>query len=103
MTMKLAAAFVVYEVMRGHSPMEVVRSALMPVPTTPPYALSGCNEQYCPPKGYLIHVDKPVNTVLRDDSQGGTTLSAAYQYQKNQYLKEAIEHPGVALVAHTIV
>ena len=60
-----------------------------------------CTEKYCPPM-YQIQVDRPVNTVLRDDSVGGPTLKDAYEYTKSQYLREAKEHPGVKLVAHAV-
>ena len=63
--------------------------------------LVNCQERHCPPT-YQIHVDPPVQTVLRDDKLGATTLRGVYNNLKSQYLKEASEHPGVALVAHTI-
>ena len=61
-----------------------------------------CQEKYCAPM-YQIQVDKPVNTVLRNDALGGPTLKGTYQYVKSQYQREASESPGVNLVAHTIV
>ena len=61
-----------------------------------------CTEKYCP-LNHTIHVDRAVNTALRDDTKGGPTLSGAYHHVKSQYLKEAREAPGVKLVAHTVV
>ena len=43
-----------------------------------------------------------VNTLLRDDRQQMTTVAQASEYVRNQYVKEASEHPGVRLVAHTV-
>mgnify|MGYP004388941413 CR=1 FL=1 len=96
LTASALGAFLLYEMNRGMTPREAATSALTPGPM-----MGACTEKYCPPN-YLIHVDKPVNTVLRDDTLGGATLSGAYQYVKSQYLKEAREAPGVRLVAHTV-
>ena len=81
-----------------------------------------CQEKYCPPN-YQIHVDKPMNTLQRDDSLNiamtdsvkfpdpskqvlghglYSTLEQVYDKTKSQYFKEAHEHPGVRLVAHTV-
>ena len=65
-----------------------------------------CNEKYCPPT-YLIHVDKASNTLMRDDRPAakGTVssqLAAAYKLTKHTYEQEALNHPGVNLVAHAI-
>jgi hypothetical protein len=79
-----------------------------------------CQEKYCEPL-YQIHVDKPVNTLMRDDrpwvpvNQRGNpskfglatatpalTLKAAYDLSKQRYYEEAHTHPGVRLVAHTL-
>jgi len=49
-----------------------------------------------------IFVDTPMNTWLRDDRQQMTTVAQASEYVRNQYVKEASEHPGVRLVAHTV-
>ena len=49
-----------------------------------------------------IHIDPPVSTTLRDDRLGATTLRGVSNNLSSQYLREAVEHPGVALVAHTI-
>ena len=61
-----------------------------------------CMSQYCPPTGYLIHVDKPVNTVMRDDALGETTLRGVWNSVARQYQREATDHPGVHLVAHWV-
>lgn len=55
----------------------------------------------------MIHVDRPVNTLMRDDrAPGGGTLdqklSAAYALSKETYFTEAHTHPGVRLVAHAV-
>lgn len=80
-----------------------------------------CQEKYCEPL-YQIHVDKPMNTLMRDDrpwvpvdQRGGAssqfgmatatpalTLKAAYHLSKQTYYEEAHTHPGVRLVAHTV-
>ena len=49
-----------------------------------------------------IWVDTPLNTVLRNDRLGMTTVEEASQYVRSQYAREASEHPGVRLVAHTV-
>jgi len=64
-------------------------------------SVANCQERYCPPT-YQIHVDPAVKTTLRDDRLGATTLRGVYNNLKSQYMREASEHPGVALVAHTI-
>ena len=68
-----------------------------------------CDEKYCPPT-FQIHVDKPVNTLLKDQSEGAalsgpTPLSLAIPYArvKSDYFNEALHSPGVKLVAHTVV
>ena len=65
-------------------------------------SLETCSSRRCPPQFYQIHVDRPVNTVLRDDTGGGGTLRGTYQYVNRQYATEARESPGVKLVAHTV-
>ena len=65
-------------------------------------SVANCQEQYCPPTAYQIHVDPAVKTTLRDDRLGATTLRGVYNHMKSQYMREAAEHPGVALVAHAI-
>lgn len=69
-----------------------------------------CDEKYCPPKAYVTHVDRPLNTLLKDQSQGAglslprakATLEAAYRKTKSDYYEEALASPGVKLVAHTV-
>ena len=84
-----------------------------------------CQEKYCPPN-YQIQVDRAQNTLLRDESQGRGTrvkskaevswmdpvtgcaelsldaLGEVYASTKDMYFKEAHQHPGVRLVAHTV-
>lgn len=79
-----------------------------------------CDEKYCPPT-FQIHVDRPVNTLLKDQSGGaglrvsgddGThskrpptplwTLANAYRKTKIDYLQEQATSSGVRLVAHAI-
>ena len=67
-----------------------------------------CDEKYCPPT-FQIHVDKPVNTLLKDQSEGAalsgpTPLSLAIPYArvKSDYYNEAVQSPGVKLVAHAV-
>lgn len=71
--------------------------------------MMGCDEKYCPP-AYQTFVDRPVNTLLKDQSGGAglfvppkkVTLKFPYQKTKMDYFKEASESPGVRLVAHTL-
>ena len=49
-----------------------------------------------------VWVDRALNTVLRDDRLQMSTHQQVVQYVKSQYMREASEHPGVRLVAHTI-
>ena len=57
----------------------------------------------CPTTSTMIQVDKPVNTILRDDTGGGaTSLEQVYRRVNAQYEAEAKAHPGVNLVAHAI-
>ncbi len=72
---------------------------------------AACDEKYCPPEAYLTHVDRPLNTLLKDQSQGAglstppevATFQSAYQVTKKDYYQEAMASPGVRLVAHAIV
>lgn len=50
-----------------------------------------------------MHLDKPVNSTMRDDTSGGATLSGARSYLARQFQKEARDHPGVKLVQHAVV
>ena len=68
-----------------------------------------CQEKYCPPN-FQVQVDRALNTLSRDDSLGTglrlgierPTLNDLYNYTKGMYYREAHEHPGVRLVAHTV-
>ena len=68
--------------------------------------MHSCQEKYCPPT-YMIHVDRPLNTLMRDDraptGKGlNEKLAAAYALSKDTYYTEAHSHPGVRLVAHAV-
>lgn len=43
-------------------------------------------------------VDRPINTVLRNDAQANSTTGID-RYIRQTYMKEAASHPGVRLVA----
>ena len=64
-------------------------------------------EKYRPPM-YQIQVDRPLNTLSRDDrapfngSLDGA-LKAAFYRSKEVYAEEARAHPGVQMVAHTVL
>ena len=66
-----------------------------------------CNEKYC----HQTHVDRPLNTLLKDQSAGAgltvppksLSLRTPYEVTKNDYVREARESPGVRLVAHAVV
>ena len=92
LTATAAAAFILFEMARAPTAKEVARSSAVG---------NKCNSSECPPL-FQIQVDRPQNTVLRDDTKGGSTLKGAFQHVKSTYLKEAHEHPGVRAVAHTI-
>ena len=65
-----------------------------------------------------MHIDKPVNTALRSEAamingsiSGGVakvgggileTLHKTAEYLESTYATEAVNHPGVRLVAHTV-
>ena len=74
------------------------------------HQLMTCDEKYCPPS-FLTHVDRPSNTLLKDQSQGAglsqgpglVTLRTPYEKTKSDYHREAIMSPGVRLVAHAVV
>ena len=61
-----------------------------------------CQEKFCAPT-YQILVDSPQNTLMRDDRPTEPTIAAAYKLSKHTYYTEAHEHPGVRLVAHTVM
>lgn len=71
----------------------------------------GCDEKYCPPGAYQTHVDRPLNTLLKDQSCGAglklpqqmVTLATPYMKTKSDYYREAAESPGVKLVAHAVI
>ena len=65
-----------------------------------------CQEKYCEPL-YQIHVDRPINTLMRDDRARPAVslnngIAAAYALSKDTYFAEAHMHPGVRLVAHAV-
>lgn len=67
-------------------------------------AVGTCQGTHCS----QIYVDRPVNTLMRDDRTTMTAslqnqLEATYRKSKNTYAAEASEHPGVHLVAHAVV
>ena len=108
-----AAALALYLTMRTPAGLPTAASAGLSKDAARGVTMK-CQEKYCAPH-YQIHVDKPVHTLLRDDSlQIGLTaenrvpridtqsLGQVYNSTKAQYFKEAHEHPGVRLVAHTV-
>ena len=44
-------------------------------------------------------VDRPMNTILRNDLIGGDNPHAIDEYLRKTYASEAATHPGVRLVA----
>lgn len=68
-----------------------------------------CDEKYCAP-AYITHVDRPLNTLLKDQSLGAglstgpenPTLQTPYAKTKSDYYREAVMSPGVRLVAHAV-
>ena len=63
--------------------------------------------KYHPPL-YQIQVDNPLNTLSRDDrAPAGATLDSAlknaFYHSKEVYAAEARAHPGVRMVAHTVL
>lgn len=68
-----------------------------------------CDEKYCPPSAYETHVDRPMNTLLKDQSLGAglslpvpASLRVPYRKTKSDYYVEAMRSPGVRLVAHAV-
>ena len=66
--------------------------------------VGACQSKYCD----TIHVDKAVNTLMRDDravqvESATRQLTASYNLNKRTYSAEATQHPGVQLVAHTVI
>ena len=67
-------------------------------------------EKYSPPTAYITHVDRAVNTLLKDQSMGAglclpvkhAGLDAPYKQTKTDFFNEALNHPGVRLVAHAV-
>lgn len=62
-----------------------------------------CQAKYCPPQGYQILIDTPINTMNKDGRLGGPTLAGAYAYTKQQYYNEALVSPGVRAVSQSVV
>lgn len=52
---------------------------------TPQEVIATCNAAICPPKGYQIWVDTPVNTRMRNDRSSLGTIADAYNYVQRQY------------------
>ena len=92
LTAAIAVPVLAYQYLKPHSSASLAKTV---------GSSSVCQEKYCPPS-FLIHVDRAVNTLNRDDTRGGPTMAATYEYTKSVYAKEAAEHPGVQLVAHTV-
>jgi hypothetical protein len=64
-----------------------------------------CQEKYC---GEQIFVDRAINTLMRDDRAPSmnsiqSQLAATYRNSKRTLTEEAMQHPGVHLVAHTVL
>ena len=65
-----------------------------------------CQSKYCT----QIHVDRPLNTLLKDQSLGVglsrprtlPSMMDALNKVKQDYFHEQLHSPGVALVAHTL-
>lgn len=64
-----------------------------------------CQDKYC----MQTWVDRPHNTLLKDQSSGAglgttpaTSLREPYETVTNDYLREVALHPGVRLVAHAV-
>ena len=64
--------------------------------------LEKCNQRHCAP-AEQIFIDKPINTLMRDDRGTARTTQQIYQQQKRQFRREAAQSPGVNLVAHSVV
>ena len=64
--------------------------------------ITQCQSKYCPPTAVQILIDRPQNTLNRNDRGGGPTLRGAYEHTKAQYVREAANSPGVASVAQMV-
>mmetsp|Transcript_23081 Transcript_23081/g.44917 ORF Transcript_23081/g.44917 Transcript_23081/m.44917 type:complete len:99 (+) Transcript_23081:1160-1456(+) len=60
-------------------------------------------ESGCPRRPSPIHVDTAHNTTLRDDSQVAPHPKSILKSVTQQYQAEATAHPGVAIVAASIL
>ena len=69
-----------------------------------------CDEKYCPPAHYQTWIDRPMNTLLTDQSHGAglalgppqVSLATPYYTTKAAYRKGVMQSPGVHLVAGKI-
>ena len=87
-------ASTIYHLNRAPTSTDLVKKSLSKTCSTMGEREHSCERQ--------IWVDTPMNTVLRNDRLGMTTVEEASQYVMSQYAREASEHPGVRLVAHTV-
>jgi hypothetical protein len=94
LTATLATGAVLYHWLKPMDAQQVAQTSQSP-------GWGGCNAKYCDMD--QTQVDRAVNTTLRDDTLGGPTLRGASQYVAETYRREASEHPGVHLVAHTVM
>ena len=83
-----------YHMNRAPTPADLVKNSLSKTCKT-----FGDREHSCERQ---IWVDTPLNTWLRNDRLQMTSVEEASQYVRSQYAREASEHPGVRLVAHTV-
>ena len=95
----LSLAVVGYELLRPTSARDLTRSHHR---KNDGKTARDCPQGGCRSEMRQIQLDTAMNTLHRDDRLGGTTLRGARQYVTSQYLREAHEHPGVALVAPSI-
>ena len=69
-----------------------------------------CQEKYCGNGVYQIHVDRPMHTLLKDQSLGAglgenppaKSLALPYAKVKSDYAREQMLSPGVKLVCDAI-
>ena len=62
---------------------------------TPQEVIAACNASICPPQGYEIWIDTPINTRMRNDRSSDGTLAGAYHYVKRQYEVETATSTAV--------
>lgn len=108
----IAAMYLASGGLQSKAPLNPAYGSSGTIPTTIPNrpaaaaaasrTVAQCQAKYCPHEAVQILIDRPVNTLNRDDRKGGATLMGAYNYTKSQFYQEAANSPGVNAVAQMV-